>query len=504
MTARRARCRHRGWRTGTCGSRCPPARPAPGERCTGRPAVGHDPGDRLLVGGPVFGAWRPGVGGVHDAFLTTCRRTRPGSGVGVASSRVRVSCRRWRGVGGRRGGRGGGRCSRGGRGRARVGGCRARAGRRRVASGVACGRGRARCGWWRAGWRPGRVLPVGTGSGFRLRRRRGLGRHSAATRESDRPAVGHEQQPGQQDLGLGQPEVDAAFHTATGGGFDQGAGGALGAHDADGPADRRPARRLHLRGGAGEGAEGAGGVIDPDLAGAGPPAQGGAQQVGFDAGEDRGAFPFEDAADRRGGLAGPGRPHQRHRPPGPPDAADATDAGCGLGGHQPATETGHDEPPRGRLAGQDRCEVATPRPAGPGVDPQGPSPHGPHRAAGHHSGRTAPRWQRPCGARWTAAPTTPGRAREPARSSASATNLRVTVAASTGRGTPTGPTYAARARLLVGDEGRRAYQLLRARYRSARIVYGVIGLLMRLLRRGHGYVGIAVEPSPTVDLPSDR
>jgi uncharacterized protein len=81
---------------------------------------------------------------------------------------------------------------------------------------------------------------------------------------------------------------------------------------------------------------------------------------------------------------------------------------------------------------------------------------------------------------------------------------RVTVAASTGRGTPTGATYAARARLLFGDEGRRAYQLLRARYRSARIVYGAIGLIMRLLRRGHGYVGIAVEPSPTVDLPTDQ
>jgi hypothetical protein len=54
------------------------------------PAVAHDPGDRLLVGGPVIGAWRPGVGGVHDAFLTTCRRTRPGSGVGTASSRTGV------------------------------------------------------------------------------------------------------------------------------------------------------------------------------------------------------------------------------------------------------------------------------------------------------------------------------------------------------------------------------------------------------------------------------
>ena len=61
MTARRVRCRHRRWRTGTCGSRC--ALRGQHQESVGlnAPAVGHDPGDRLLVGGPVFGAWRPCV-----------------------------------------------------------------------------------------------------------------------------------------------------------------------------------------------------------------------------------------------------------------------------------------------------------------------------------------------------------------------------------------------------------------------------------------------------------
>ncbi len=79
---------------------------------------------------------------------------------------------------------------------------------------------------------------------------------------------------------------------------------------------------------------------------------------------------------------------------------------------------------------------------------------------------------------------------------------RVTVAACTARGAPTGPAYAATARLLVGDEGRYAYQLIRARHRSAGIVYGSVGPVMRLMRRGHGDLSVAVEPSPTVDLPA--
>jgi hypothetical protein len=135
VTARRVRCRHRRWRTGTCGSRC--ALRGQHQESVGldAPAVGHDPGDRLLVGGPVFGAWRPGAGGVHDAFLTTYRRTWPGSGVGTASSRVGVLPPEAV-AGGGRAARWARRRSlnRGGRGRARVGGCRARAGRRRVAS----------------------------------------------------------------------------------------------------------------------------------------------------------------------------------------------------------------------------------------------------------------------------------------------------------------------------------------------------------------------------------
>lgn len=79
---------------------------------------------------------------------------------------------------------------------------------------------------------------------------------------------------------------------------------------------------------------------------------------------------------------------------------------------------------------------------------------------------------------------------------------RVTVCASNGRGAPTGPVYAARARLLAGDEGRHAYQLLTARYRTAALVYGFGRLLKRLRRSGEGSVGIAVEASPTVDLPT--
>ncbi|HET6951778.1 MAG TPA: PPOX class F420-dependent oxidoreductase [Acidimicrobiales bacterium] len=79
---------------------------------------------------------------------------------------------------------------------------------------------------------------------------------------------------------------------------------------------------------------------------------------------------------------------------------------------------------------------------------------------------------------------------------------RVTVGPCNARGTPTGPAYAASARVLAAGEGRRAYGLLKARYRSAAAVYGAIGLLGRLTRRGRGFVGIAVEPAATVDLPA--
>lgn len=79
---------------------------------------------------------------------------------------------------------------------------------------------------------------------------------------------------------------------------------------------------------------------------------------------------------------------------------------------------------------------------------------------------------------------------------------RVTVGTCNARGTPTGPAYAARARILTADEGRHAYALLTSRYRSAAVVYGALGVLLRLTRRGRGYVGIAIEPAPTVDLPA--
>jgi PPOX class probable F420-dependent enzyme len=79
---------------------------------------------------------------------------------------------------------------------------------------------------------------------------------------------------------------------------------------------------------------------------------------------------------------------------------------------------------------------------------------------------------------------------------------RVTVGASDGRGTPSGPAYAGKARVFDPGEGQHAYALVKARHRSASVVYGATGLLLRLRGRGRGFVGIAVEPSPTVDLPA--
>jgi hypothetical protein len=74
---------------------------------------------------------------------------------------------------------------------------------------------------------------------------------------------------------------------------------------------------------------------------------------------------------------------------------------------------------------------------------------------------------------------------------------RVTVGACTARGKPTGPAYAGRARLLDGDDARRAHGMIEARYRTAKPLYFV----MRLLRRNRQeIVGIVVEPA-TDDLP---
>jgi PPOX class probable F420-dependent enzyme len=79
---------------------------------------------------------------------------------------------------------------------------------------------------------------------------------------------------------------------------------------------------------------------------------------------------------------------------------------------------------------------------------------------------------------------------------------RVAVRRSNRRGIPTGPAYAATARVLAADQGRQAYALMKARYRSAPLVYGAVGLLLRVTRRGHGFVAIAIEPAATVELPA--
>lgn len=70
-------------------------------------------------------------------------------------------------------------------------------------------------------------------------------------------------------------------------------------------------------------------------------------------------------------------------------------------------------------------------------------------------------------------------------------NPNVTISACTMRGRVTGPTYAARARLLSGAESRRANRLKRSRY-----LLGVpIQFFERLVYRTR-FVGIAIEPVP--------
>lgn len=73
---------------------------------------------------------------------------------------------------------------------------------------------------------------------------------------------------------------------------------------------------------------------------------------------------------------------------------------------------------------------------------------------------------------------------------------RITIGACTRRGEPTGPTYAATARLLDGDEGQRAFRLKESRHRLARLMRIVATKLYRVR-----LVGLAIEPASTVDLP---
>lgn len=64
----------------------------------------------------------------------------------------------------------------------------------------------------------------------------------------------------------------------------------------------------------------------------------------------------------------------------------------------------------------------------------------------------------------------------------------VTISACTFRGRPTGPTFAARARILSGEEGRRTARLIRRRFPSGHLVHAVEQAVRR-----EGLVGIAIE-----------
>jgi uncharacterized protein len=64
----------------------------------------------------------------------------------------------------------------------------------------------------------------------------------------------------------------------------------------------------------------------------------------------------------------------------------------------------------------------------------------------------------------------------------------VTISACTLRGRPTGPTFAARARILSGEKGRWAARLIRRRFPSGHLVHAVERVLTR-----QRLVGIAIE-----------
>jgi uncharacterized protein len=64
----------------------------------------------------------------------------------------------------------------------------------------------------------------------------------------------------------------------------------------------------------------------------------------------------------------------------------------------------------------------------------------------------------------------------------------VTISACTLRGRPIGPTFAARARILSGEEGRRTARLIRRRFPSGHLVHAVERAVRREVQ-----VGIAIE-----------
>jgi PPOX class probable F420-dependent enzyme len=88
-------------------------------------------------------------------------------------------------------------------------------------------------------------------------------------------------------------------------------------------------------------------------------------------------------------------------------------------------------------------------------------------------------------------------------------NATVTIGACTMSGKSTGSTYAARARLVSDEEIEHAQKLKKSDYigvvfpRSAHAHFTVRPMqIFDRLVRGHHYIALAFEPSPTVDLPA--
>jgi len=211
--------------------------------------------------------------------------------------------------------------------------------------------------------------------------------------------MGHEQQARQQDLRLGQPEVQAALDPTLRRRVTQRPSGPLRPdhrprllqrrpHRGGAQRDRRPCRVEH-----------------PHLAHRRPPPLGRPEQVGLHRRQHRRALPLQDPGHRGGGLARPRRAHQRHRPPIPSPAtkaqtpASARTLGRGLGRHQAAPEPGQHQPARHRRGHQHRRQVSAPGETAARVHPQRPAlrgthpspnqqPHNHHRhRGGHREGR---------------------------------------------------------------------------------------------------------------------
>jgi hypothetical protein len=197
--------------------------------------------------------------------------------------------------------------------------------------------------------------------------------------------VGDVEQPGQQDLALGAPEVDAAFDGATAGrGFAQGPGGALGAGDGAGLAERRP------------GCPPPGLVVgtvwvgSKTLTSPTPLRQTSVAASRSALTEDRMAGPSQSrmpaiAAVVLPELAGPTSATAPRSPCRRIRAHVQSRRGAGLGGHEPSSEAPDDKPSGLGGAGQDRGQVAVGRELGSPVHAEraaGRAPHPPARGAG--------------------------------------------------------------------------------------------------------------------------